>query len=208
MRSISSAIRAAGLVAGLLAVLAAGPAAAGLIVFTTHEDGDNLTQVTPSEALNTGSSLTRIFHVVEHHGAPVHLDRAGIDSRHHAGDDQPGDERFVLHTEGQLIAKEAVKAVRIVFALFDVFDRPMRTLSLTLVRDIAAGSTIDLTDARIWTAIDDAHRHEARDLLTVVAAVSSVRLETGTVWSWNSEAVAREMARLGLVHGDDLEVAR
>jgi hypothetical protein len=176
-----------------------GTAHAGTIIFTSTSDGDVLTPVRTATPLNANSSLTRTYHVAQHQTAPVRLREVGIDTRQDRDDGA-----FELYTEGTLIADEAVSAVRVTFVLFDIFDRPMRTLTLTLVQDIAAGTTLDLTGVGAWNAAVGPHSHEARDLLSVVSSVAYVRRQNGAVWTSNPDDMTREMARLGLFHTDRL----
>ncbi|MBB4284822.1 hypothetical protein [Roseospira goensis] len=178
---------------GVLPGPGAAPARAGEIVFTPVDDGDILTEVSGAETLNEGSTLRRTYLVVNEAQAPVRLERVGIDTRHDADRD-----RFVLHPEGTLTAVQPVRAVRLVFALFDVFDRPIRTLTLTLVRDLAAGAVVDLATLPGWPA----SAPEARDLLSVVSHAATVRPAAGPVWSGNTARVHRDMARFGLLARD------
>ena len=76
--------------------------------------------------------------------------------------------------------------------LFDVFDQPLLSLSMTRVKDVNSDTEIPLSAS--W----DARTSQVEELLTVVAYVAQVRTQEGAVWHYDETAVAHSVLELGL----------
>jgi hypothetical protein len=136
--------------------------------------------------VNKGSSLHRQWFVINDPTCPISLAAAGINTTY--------DKDYSFKGTGNITAKEPIMAFEVRFMIFDVWGNHMRTLSQTELRDIAAGSPVELKNAGSWSA----RENDVSDYLTSVGFVAHVRTSAGKAWSADSKAVLHEVEAVKL----------
>lgn len=149
---------------------------------TTVEDGG--TVVTSkgygfdTDDLNEGASLRRSWVTLNDTTSPISITKATFSVVGRSGD-------FSLRTTGQMKPSVPISAFEIRLLLFDVFGSPLTSASATEIKDHDAGDEVPLSETwdLTWT--------HAKELLTVVVYVASVRTQAGAVWHHREEEIAQ-----------------
>ena len=155
-----------------------------------QEDGGSVVVKVVGGYLNQESSLKRTWYVIDDPDAPAGLDRAGVFPHF---DEKEKTQYFV--PVGTVSPKEAISAVEVRYALFDVWGDHLRTIAVT--RLIDSSTHVDLRQSHEWLALDS----EVAQLASVVAFVSRVRTADGDVWTYDANRMAARINALGMNAG-------
>jgi len=156
----------------------------------TEYDGGSVAVRTPNGFLNQDSSIKRKWYVIDDVNAPVKLERAGVFPRL-----EEKENVHYLVPVGTVAPKEAISAVEVRFALFDVWGDRLRTVAVTRLTD--SSTHVELRPVDRWPALES----EASQLVTVVAFVARVRTAEGQVWTFDPAKVSSRMLGLGVIAG-------
>jgi len=137
--------------------------------------------------VNKGSSLQRSFAIINDAAAPVELREVGILTQY-------ADQHFSFVPAGIAIARDTLAAIEIRFILYNMFGERMRALSLSLIRDIGAGTPVVLRSIGSW----DARESDVSGLLTIAAFVSNARTSDGHLWHADERKISDELEKLNL----------
>lgn len=97
---------------------------------------------------------------------------------------------FRFESAGSVTLSRESRAVEIVVLLFNVMGEHMINLRSLIVADTAAGARVPMQQR--WRATEN----DAREYLTCIAYVRSVRIEDGSIWRANLDAVYLELRKL------------
>lgn len=101
---------------------------------------------------------------------------------------------YNFKSTGKLKTKENITAVNIRYITYDVLGYYMQTLGGLIVEDINSGKSKDLVEGGTWYASGN----DVENFLTSVAYVSDVRMESGKIWRYDEELLAKELIKLRL----------
>jgi len=152
-----------------------------------QEDGGSVSVKTASGFLNQDSSLKRTWYVIDDPTAPARLDRAGVFPHF---DDKEKSQYLI--PVGTVSPKEAISAVEVRYALFNVWGDHLRTIAVTRLVD--SSTHVDLRQSNQWLALDS----EVSQLVSVAAFVARVRTADGDVWSYDTTRMVALIDGLGL----------
>lgn len=133
--------------------------------------------------VNGDSSLVRIAAVVNDQRAPVQLQPWSTVATRFVRDGSRGD--FGFRAKARMNMRETLAAVEVRFLLLDVFGGHMKTLSATIVRDLAGGTFMDLGPERATTterATWRAGEHDVAEYGISIAWIAKARRADGSVW--------------------------
>jgi hypothetical protein len=157
------------------------------ITASVSDGGSVVTDLGYNIKVNKGSTLRRLWVVLNDGSCPVQLDGAGINTAY-------AEREYRYSPTGRAKTSVAISALEVRYLLYDVFGRHMKTLSGTQVTDFAARSEVALSEMGTWRAWEN----EVSELLTIVAFVAQVRTGDGKIWRYNDKAVGAELDRIQL----------
>ncbi len=184
--------------------LSPSPASSQELTIHRNSDGPFAFQILGFK-FNEGSSLTKESILLAAPGCPVDigLARLGV---------QLADRRFLFSVNMQIQVKEPVRAIEVRHVVYDVFGEHVKSLLNQEQKDFAAGThsmngkwpilaTNDadsalLTENDAETALTTVNDAEAA--LTTVSFVAKVRLEDGSIWRYDRDAVEAALRSLDL----------
>ena len=143
--------------------------------------------------VNKGSSLHRIWFVLNDPAALARLRGAGIKTIYVSGSRYSSGE-YHYAPVGEIEFSRSLAAIEVRFVLFDVWASHMTTLSALSVKDIASGSKMKLAELGKWRAWES----DVHELLTVVAFVAHARSTDGAVRTYDAEALTRQLEKIKL----------
>jgi hypothetical protein len=150
--------------------------------------GSITTQLGMGIAVNSESSLSRRWFVVNDVSSPARLDGAGIRTLY-------VDRGYKFQAGGLLISDNAtLAAVEVRFMLFDVWGDHMKTLSYDEVKDIKPSLVLDLSKGGNWHAGEN----DVSQYLTCVAFIARVRRSDGGGWGMDSQTIKSKVEELKL----------
>ena len=138
-----------------------------------------------TEDLNEGASVRRSWVTLNDARCPLEIVEVALSTKGWRGD-------FSFKVDGSVKSSVPLSAFEVRFLLFDVFDQPLLSLSMTRVKDVNSDTEVPLSAS--W----DARTSQVEELLTVVAYVAQVRTQEGAVWHYDETAVAHSVLELGL----------
>jgi len=138
-------------------------------------------------AVNKNSTLARRWFTLNDSSCPVLLEGTGVKSVYKP-ERYSGSYSFV--PAGIARSKKTIRAVDIVFVVFDVWGDRMRNLGLSQVMDIVEGGIIPFEGG--WYA----NENDVSEFYTSAAFVSRVMLSDGTIWRADRKAIASKLSEV------------
>lgn len=136
-------------------------------------------------AINEGSTLQRESIVLNIPSSPARIHDARLSFDY-------GDRRFRYEVSTQLDANVLVRALEVRHVLFNVFGDHMHNLSNTEAVDLSPGThTLD----GAWNMFQE---NDLSEHLTTVTYVARARLEDGSVWNADLDAISTALESLDL----------
>lgn len=153
----------------------------------TRADGGSIrTSLGHGIVLNEDSSLQREWIAVHHDAVPVSLEGTpGVKTIYESGS-RFSSGGFKYSASFQIEAKEPLAAVEIRFLTFDIWGEHSRSLNLTEIRDLPAGT--HKLDGK-WNLFSE---NEASEYYASIAYISRVRTQDGRVIASPIEPVVAE----------------
>ena len=165
--------------------MAQGPARQ--ITLDKSDGGSVVTELGYGISVNKGSTLVRRWFTLNDDTCPVSLERSGIQtvykSERYSGS-------YSFAPAGTARAAKPVRAVYIVFALFDVWGERMRNLGLSEVTDLPEGGSVPFKSS--WYASEN----DVSEFHTSVSFVDRVMLADGTIWRADRRAIAAKLSEV------------
>jgi hypothetical protein len=124
---------------------------------------------------------------LERQHMPVSLEGAGVKSVYKSRE-YGGSYSFI--PAGIARSQKEIRAVEIVFAVFDMWGDRMRNLSLTEIKDIPGTGLVPFEGG--WYADEN----DVSEFYTSAAFVDRVMLADGTIWRANRKAIAEKLAEV------------
>lgn len=140
-------------------------------------------------AVNKASTLNRRWFTINDPAAPITLTGAGIQTRY---DSERYGGSYTYVAAGEAKATKPLRAVDIVFVIFDIWGDRMQNLSSADVADYSAGQAIPFTGK--WRASET----DVAFFFTSVAFVDQAMLADGTIWRADRKAVAEKVREVQL----------
>jgi hypothetical protein len=162
------------------------------LTLNVADGGSVVTQLSGTIAVNKGSSLHRRWVIINDPTCPVQLGTLGIKSLYKRDGYSGSYELVVDRSQGAAIAATDVRAVRLVFTVFDIWGNRDRGLSALTVTDVADGSPVPIEGG--WYASEN----DVEQLFTTVAYVDQVMLPDGKIWIASRSAIAAKLSQVQL----------
>lgn len=156
-----------------------------LITLDKSDGGSIVTVLMRGIAVNKNSTLTRRWFTLNDNSCPILLEGAGVKSAY-TSERYSGSYSFT--PSGVARARKAVRATRIVFAIFDVWGDHMRNLALSKMQDIPDGGNVPFEGA--WYASEN----DVSEYYTSAAFVDRVMLADGTIWRSDRKAISSKLS--------------
>ncbi len=169
-----------------LATVSFGQMPARLITLEKADGGSVVTNLGMGIAVNKSSTLTRRWFTLNDNSCPVSLEGTGVKSIYKS--ERSGSYSFV--PVGTARAQKAIRAVDIVFAIFDVWGDRMRNLGFTQIIDIPGGGTVPFEGS--WYASET----DVSEFYTSVSFVDRVMLSDGSIWRAERKAIAAKLSEV------------
>lgn len=176
----------------VIAVLFSCTAYAGEVSVTSTDGGSNVTVLSGSIKVNSGSTLRKTFYILNEDGSPITLQDLGVETRY-------DDRSYEFYPKGKISANEDVQAFWVSFILFDVYGDRVESLAYSEVEDLAQGANHAFSKYAAWRASEN----DVEAYLTSVAYVRKARRKNGTVWTADMNAIVEKLKELPLVITDD-----
>jgi hypothetical protein len=139
----------------------------------------------PAKVVNERSTLSKKAYILNDAKCPVSIEELNVTP-------VEGKE-WQMMLDGQILARTAITAADVRFAMFDLFGNHVATKQILVVEDIAA-DTKALVLGPGWSTSEK----EAKVQLSTFAFVAQVRLADGSVWKYDPIEVARALYKLKL----------
>ena len=159
------------------------------VVVEKADGGSVTTNLIGTIKVNGGSSLNRRWFTVNDSTSPVLLTAAGVKPVYNRNS-SVGSYAFVPSGAGT--ARSSVKAVKIVFVIFNLWGDRMRNLALTQVMDIGSGGTVPFDGT--WYASET----DVQQLYTSLVFVDSVMLADGSIWRSDKKLISAKLDEVQL----------
>lgn len=144
----------------------------------TKADGGSITtDLGYGIAVNKGSSLRRLgYGIIDPSGPVTALREMTIRTQYK-------DRSYAFKCVGEAVFSKPIAAVEIVHLLFDVFGNHQRSLRNLSVKESPPGASLECDGE--WYASEN----DVSEYLTAISYVRTVRLNDGTLWRTNMNAV-------------------
>lgn len=162
------------------------------IVLEKADGGSVTTNLIGTIKVNGGSSLNRRWFTVNDSSSPVALTAAGVKPVYNRGSSAASVGSYALVPSGAATARSAVKAVKIIFVIFNLWGDRMRNLALTEVMDIGTGGSVPFEGT--WYASET----DVQQLYTSLVFVDSVMLADGSIWRADKKTIAAKLDEVQL----------
>ena len=160
------------------------------ITLTRTDGGSVVTSLNRNFAVNQGSSLVRRRFTLNDAACPVQLTSMGIFTAYTS-------ERFTgsysFQSVGSARVELSIRAVTIIFVLFDIWGKRMHNLRLQHISDLSSGQDVAVRDSK-WHATES----DVGELFTTLAFVDRVMLQDGTIWRSDRREIAGKLSELQL----------
>ena len=150
--------------------------------------GPVVTKLSLGISVNTGSTLTRDWIVLNDEKCPVQLKDVGINTAYISSD-----YRFV--PLGSLVLSEQIVAYEIHHVLYNVFGEHIKSLENMDITDMSG--TIDLKKSSgTWYATEN----EISEYYSCVTYVAAVRTAAGVIWRFKPELIKQELSKIQIAY--------
>ena len=150
--------------------------------------GTVITKLSMGISVNSSSTLSREWIVINDEKCPIQLKDVGINTVYVSSD-----YRFV--PSGNIILSEPIVAYEIHHVLYDVFGGHIQSLNNLDIADMSG--TIDLKKSSgTWYATEN----QINEYLSCVSYVAAVRTSTGAIWRFKPEIIKQELSKIQIAY--------
>ena len=150
--------------------------------------GSVVTKLSMGISVNTGSTLTRDWIVLNDEKCPVQLKDVGVNSVY-------GSSEYRFVPSGSLVLSEQIVAYEIHHVLYDVFGSHIKSLNNMEITDLSG--TVDLKKiSGTWYATEN----EISEYFSCVSYVAAVRIATGVIWRFKPQLIKDELSKIQIAY--------
>ena len=150
--------------------------------------GSVVTKLSMGISVNTGSSLTREWIVINDEKCPAQLKDVGINTVYVSSD-------YSFVPAGNIVLSEPIVTYEIHHVLYDVFGGHIKSLNNLEIADMSG--TIDLKKSSgTWYATEN----QISEYLSCVSYVAAVRTTTGVIWRFKPDLIKQELSKIQIAY--------
>lgn len=149
--------------------------------------GSVITKLGLGVTVNSGSTLTREWIIINDEKCPIQLKDVGINTVYVSED-------YRFKASGSINTSEPIVAYEIHHVLYDVFGGHLSSLNNIDVTDINGSK--DLGKSGSWRPSEN----EVSEYLSCVSYVAAVRTAAGVIWRFKPEVIKQELSKIQIAY--------